>query len=368
MKNLLYVPYLRRESAPAALPNEVLFMDSGMNASQGAAYSSGAQNVPEEQNLWTSPLLPFAPNQAKYVLNDLLQYGDNVGMFGDLQAMAAGMVENERKAVKKRTSRSEMREIDLFELDGFMADELKDEGQDATVKAELEAELVAAKKAEAAQKELNRLQAAQKTLLLAWHLEGSALELDALRDSFSAGRELLLSTMGVEEDELSELMGFAGMGGLPSRTVKGAGQGATLLDDESPDATQSSGFLRQGGIGSLPDQDPFTADLAGSGLDVLRPSWRTLLESMVPFMPEDAALVTCDALMVEAMQDFGVVFNPVEGEACAAELKVLLEVFEGANCHASTAPMWHFLGYKAPVATKPWLDGERTLFAVAFAE
>lgn len=349
MKSLLYVPYLRRESAPTSLPSEVLFMDSGMNAMQGAAYSSGANNSPEEQGaLWTSPRLPFAPDQAKHVLNDLLQYGENVGMFGDLQSMAAGMAENERKLSRMSTTRREMKELELFELDGF-ADEDADAVSDEA-RAQLLAEAKALEEAEAAKKEAQRLEAAQKTLLLAWHLEGSALELDALRDSFTAGRELLMETMGVEEDELSELMGFAGVGGLPSRQgTKGTGS-----------------FLSQDGIGSLPDQDPFTADLAGSGLDVLRPSWRSLLENMLPFMPDDAVLVTSDAAMVEAMQEFGVTFTAVDTDN---KLQAEFELFAGtprAQAQVANGPMWRLLGLKAPVVTKPWLDREFSLIAVAY--
>ncbi len=346
MKDLLYVPYLRRESAPQSLPQNVLFMDCGMNAMQGAAYSSGASNSPEEQGaLWTSPRLPFAPHEAKHVLNDLLQFGHNVGMHGDLQAMAAGMAETERKLSRMSTNRRELKDLELFEVDGFADADLDIEGDDE--RAQLSAEAKALEEAEAAHKELQRLQAAQKTLLLAWHLEGSALELDALRDSFTAGRELLLDTMGVEEDELSELMGFSGMGGLPSRE-----QG-----------TKSGGLLSQSGIGSLPDQDPFTADLAGSGLDVLRPSWRSLLENMVPFMPDDTALITCDASMVEAMQEFGVVFEPADLE----NLQVELELSGGATAHVATGPIWSLLGHKAAVTNKPWLDRVLSLYAVSYA-
>ncbi len=354
MKQLLYVPYLRRESAPQALPSDVLFMDCGMNASQGAAYSSGADNGPAEQGtLWTSPRLPFAPNEAKHVLNDLLQFGHNVGTYGgDIQALAAGMAETNRNAARKSTSRHELRELELFEQDGLAGDELALLGdQEQSV-----AERQALAEAEALQTETERLQSAQKTLLLAWHLEGSALELDALRDSFTAGRELLMDTIGVEEDELSELMGFAGMGGLPSRD-KGANG-------------KSSGLLSQNGIGSLPDQDPFTADLAGSGLDVLRPSWRSLLENMLPFMPDDAALITCDVAMVEAMQEFGVHFEPVSSAGMgelAKNLQVKLEGFDGTTCKSTTGPMWQLLGYKAAVANKPWLDRVLTLYAVVYA-
>lgn len=367
MKDLLYVPYLRRESAPAFLPETVLFLDCGLSTMQGAAYSSGASNSPEEQGaLWTSPRLPFAPNEAKYVLNDLLQYGHNVGMHGDLPAMAAGMAEAERKVAKLSSTRREIKELELFELDGFvdgMENELGGEAsnsQDADLveaRAELRAQAKAAAEAEAVQKEFERLQSAQKTLLLAWHLEGSALELDALRDSFSAGRELLLDTIGVEEDELSELMGFSGMGGLPSRQ-QGVGSGS---------------LLSQSGIGSLPDQDPFTSDLAGSGLDVLRTSWRSLLENMLPFLPENASLVTCDMSMVEAMREFDVVFEPlecnaVECDAVPENLKVKLEGSFKATYQVAQGPMWRLLGHKAPVASKPWLDRELALYAVCVGE
>lgn len=340
MKDLLYVPYLRRESAPAFLPDSVLFLDCGLSTMQGAAYSSGASNSPEEQGaLWTSPRLPFAPNEAKHVLNDLLQYGDNVGMYGDLPAMAAGMAETERKVAKLTSTRREIKELELFELDGFV-DGMADEQDSALAEAE------------ATQKELARLQSAQKTLLLAWHLEGSALELDALRDSFSAGRELLLDTIGVEEDELSELMGFSGMGGLPSRQ-QGVGSGS---------------LLSQSGIGSLPDQDPFTSDLAGSGLDILRTSWRALLENMLPFMPEDSVLVTCDMSMVEAMKEFDVAFESVECGAVPDNLKVKLEGSFKATYQVAQGPMWRLLGHKVPVATKPWLGRELALYAVCVGD
>lgn len=318
---ILYVPHLRRESV-SFCPDCVEFLSSGLAASAkpvGYAKQTSQEDTGCcEEKKWLSPLLPYTPAQAKHVLNDLLSYGLNMGLHGDMQAMAVGMADAQRSTKARRTSRSELRDIDQFEQGLLDKASAKVDDLDAQ------------------EQTLITLQNAQKTLLLAEHLEESAIEIDTLRDHFSHGRESLLDTLGVEED-LTELLG---------------------VEDMS----------------ALPDQEAFTAELLGSGLDVLRPSWRVLLDSMMHFIPKGAVLFTSDATMLEAMHEAGLAFEPMKsadfvamygvGGAHAGHTDLLPD---GAQLMRITAPVWLLLGHKAPIEGRPWLNRMQTLFAVQTA-
>lgn len=278
---VVHVPHLHRELAPACLPAGVLFVSPGLAASAEA-----------EASVWRSPLLPFAPAQSAAVLRDLLHFGTEMGAQGDLQALAAALQD------KPATSnRSEFADIDRFVAsDGA----LEDKGMP---KPTLDAVL----------------QGAQKTLLLAWHLEEHAHELDVLRDRFAATRTSLGDVMGVEDE-----------------------------DD----------------LGALPDLDAFTADLVGEGMDILRPSWRVVLDNMAPFLPEGAALITCDPVMTAALREAGVAFASMS-EAQCVELPEGLRTVLAGKVVCAEAPLWQALGRSGPVAGRPWLDNSYLFVACA---
>ncbi len=163
-----------------------------------------------------------------------------------------------------------------------------------------------------------RLRNAQKTLLLASYLEERARELDALQARFADGRKGLAQVIGVDDG-----------------------------DDDI----------------DLPALDAFTPDLPGSGMDVLRPSWRVVLDNMACFLPEDAALFTCDHVMLAALGDAGVVFEPVSVET--------LRRFEGLDAALAPklvqacVPLWQALGLSGPQAERPWLDREALFIGCA---
>lgn len=272
---LIYVPHLHRECAPSCLPAVVQFLSPGLTAEASPAE-------------WCSPLLPYSPPEARACLRDLLEYGLSVGSEGDLQALAAASED----AVAASSLRGENRALARFASTGEV-------DAASTVSVDLHA---------------HRLRNAQKTLLLAWHIEERARDLDALQERFVSGRKGLAAVIGVDDG------------------------------DEDEEAV------------ALPALDAFSADLPGDGMDVLRPSWRVILDNMAPFLPDDAALFTCDTVMLGALREAGVAFEPATVET--------LRDFEGLN--AALAPklmqaratLWRALGLTAPQAERPWLDRE----------
>lgn len=166
-----------------------------------------------------------------------------------------------------------------------------------------------------------RLRNAQKTLLLASYLEERARELDALQERFADGRKGLAQVIGVEDG-----------------------------DDDF----------------DLPALDAFTPDLPGSGMDVLRPSWRVVLDNMACFLPDDAAFFTCDHVMLAALREAGVGFEPASVE--------MLRNFEGLDAALAPklvqacVPLWQALGLSGPQAGRSWLDREMLFIGCAACE
>ena len=275
---LVYAPHLHRECAPACLPAVVEFLSPGLENAAG-------------QNEWRSPLLPFAPAEARAVLRDLLEYGLSLGKEGDLQALAASMDDGGISTDARR----ERMALEHFASDGRI--------DPAPVSA---AETLSMKH-----------QTAQKTLLLAWHLEERAQELDALRDRFMEGRTGLAGTIGIDDDDIDE----------------------------------------------LPDMPSFSVDLPGEGLDLLRPSWRVVLDNMAPFLPEDGALFTCDSVMLGGLREAGIELGPVTVDILRG-LEGLDAALAPRLVHARTH-LWRALGHGNCPADRPWLAREIFIFGCA---
>ncbi|UZP68150.1 hypothetical protein N1030_04010 [Desulfovibrio mangrovi] len=145
--------------------------------------------------------------------------------------------------------------------------------------------------------------AAQKSLILAWNLESRVHELDALQASFSKTADSFKGLVGVDEEDLEELPGL-------STTV---------------------------------------ASLVGSATDVSRLSWRTVLDAMLRFTPDNAVFVTREERLVAALAELTEMVQPDDDVAGYADS-------ETAGMYRIAA--WTLLGHSTPPENRPWLDRE----------
>lgn len=294
---VLYIPLLHRELAPACLPDGVEFLSAGLPAASSVVGGTSG-NVPVAARAWRSPLLPLSESEARACLAELLDFGLNVGSgpHGDLAAMVAAL-ESAQDEAPFSLGRSELAALEHFASGGAG-------GVDASGASSGSAS------GDPAQAERNQRIAAQKTLILAWHLEERVRELDALKEKFSRSRESLADILGVETDE----------------------------------------ELRE-----LPALDPYSAMLPGSGADIIGPSWRVIVENMSPFLPDGAVLFTCDAEISATLRDGGAAFAPVTVEQVARLCPAWGDKVAKLVVHARL-PLWQVAGRPGPDAARPWLD------------
>ncbi|MDR3043175.1 MAG: hypothetical protein LBU75_02800 [Desulfovibrio sp.] len=300
---VLYIPLLHRELAPACLPEGVAFLSAGLPAAPSVA--GGAPQAPATSPAaapWRSPLLPLSEAEARACLAELLDFGMNVGSgpHGDLAAMVAAL-ESAHDEAPFSLGRSELAALENFASGGPGEKDEKDEKDEKGGGAASE---------DPAQADRNRRIAAQKTLILAWHLEERVRELDALKEKFSRSRESLADILGVETDE----------------------------------------ELRE-----MPALDPYSAMLPGSGADIIGPSWRVIVENMGPFLPDGAVLFTCDAEISATLRDGGAAFSPITAEQAARLCPAWGAKVAKLVVHARL-PLWQVAGRPGPDAARPWLD------------
>ncbi len=288
--SVLYIPLLHRDLAPACLPDGVEFLSAGL---PGAPSVAGGDNAPAAP--WRSPLLPLSESEARACLAELLDFGLNVGSgpHGDLAAMVAAL-ESAQDEAPFSLGRSELAALENFATGGAGASEAS----------------LGSAPGDPAQAERDQRIAAQKTLILAWHLEERVRELDALKEKFSRSRESLADILGVETDE----------------------------------------ELRE-----LPALDPYSAMLPGSGADIIGPSWRIIVENMSPFLPDGAVLFTCDAEISATLRAGGAAFAPVTAEQAARLCPAWGDKVAKLVVHARL-PLWQVAGRPGPDAARPWLD------------
>lgn len=294
--HVLYFPLLHRELAPACLPEGVEFLSPGlppMPALAGAADAAAPAATPP----WRSPLLPLTEGEARACLAELLDFGMNVGAApgGDLAVMVAAL-ESAQGDSPFSLGRDELAALDSFAASG----------------APSAAAAAPADPAHSEDEQRLRRIAAQKTLILAWHLEERARELDLLKDKFARSRENLANILGVESDEE---------------------------------------------MAELPALDPYTALLPGSGADLVGGSWRVVVENMGAFLPDGVTLFTCDAEVAAVLRDGGAAFAPVTPEQAAALCPAWDARIAALVVHARL-PLWRVAGRSAPDAARPWLDRE----------
>lgn len=293
---VLYIPLLHRELAPACLPEGVEFLSAGLPAAPSVA--GGAPQAPANPTAapWRSPQLPLSEAEARACLAELLDFGMNVGSgpHGDLAAMVAAL-ESAHDEAPFSLGRSELAALENFASGGPHEKDGTGGGPAS---------------GDPAQEDRNRRIAAQKTLILAWHLEERVRELDALKEKFSRSRESLADILGVETDE----------------------------------------ELRE-----MPALDPYSAMLPGSGADIIGPSWRIIVENMGPFLPDGAVLFTCDAEISATLRDGGAAFAPVTAEQAASLCPAWGDKVARLVVHARL-PLWQVAGRPGPDAARPWLD------------
>ncbi|GEM_PF-1185200 len=292
---VLYIPLLHRELAPACLPEGVEFLSAGLPAAPTVAGGAPRDAAnPPAVSAWRSPLLPLSEAEARTCLAELLDFGMNVGSgpHGDLAAMVAAL-ESAQDEAPFSLGRSELAALESFAADGAVGGAAPGSPTD-----------------DPALTDRNRRIAAQKTLILAWHLEERVRELDALKEKFSRSRESLADILGVETDE----------------------------------------ELRE-----LPALEPYSAMLPGSGADIIGPSWRVIVENMGPFLPDGAVLFTCDAEISATLRDGGAAFAPVTAEQAARLCPAWGDKVAKLVVHARL-PLWQVAGRPGPDAARPWLD------------
>jgi len=287
---VLYIPLLHRELSPPCLPDGVEFLSPGLPAAPSVTGTAPRSDSDAAIPAWRSPLLPLSEPEARACLAELLDFGLNVGSgpHGDLAAMVAAL-ESSHDEAPFSLGRSELAALEGFASDGAVAGAASEDPAEVLRRQRI---------------------AAQKTLILAWHLEERVRELDALKEKFSRSRESLADILGVETDE----------------------------------------ELRE-----LPALDPYSAMLPGSGADIIGPSWRVIVENMGAFLPDGAVLFTCDAEISATLRDGGAAFAPVSAEQAASLCPAWGDKVARLVVHARL-PLWQVAGRPGPDAARPWLD------------
>lgn len=86
----------------------------------------------------------------------------------------------------------------------------------------------------------------------------------------------------------------------------------------------------------------------------LRFDWRTLLQNMALFLPDDAVLCCREPSMIADLKASGLCRHPLphpQGDSGSAQ--------DGTLVFGETLPLWRLLGLPASQPGKPWLDVER---------
>ena len=156
---------------------------------------------------------------------------------------------------------------------------------------------------------------AQMVLLLAVGLEERVAELKALDDRLNESWRGMAESLGLEEDD----------------------------DERLPHIMD---------VVPAPDAGPLASRLEEFGL-----SWPLLLESVLCFLPEDAALLVGDPSLIAAWRDMGLDLTPM------AEPPQGLE-----NALSGRAPGHRWSGRDRVPEDRPWLASERTVICVAAPE
>lgn len=146
----------------------------------------------------------------------------------------------------------------------------------------------------------------QKVLLLVWSREERLLELSGLEERFQRAESALKAALG--ESDAEEL--------------------------------------------------PTPVDAADTKLPEVVP-WRIVLDAVLPFLPEDAVLLSADETMAAELRDAGML-QPLPEDRAVHFREWPGEVLEGLM-HVCL-PAWRLAGRSGPLADRPWLEREVELF------
>lgn len=194
----IYVPALRRERVPRALPDTVLFMDPGLPQTASAP------------GFFSPRTYPFSREQAAGVLAELLAVGESLDLTTPAASLAARVSGTDSAATVQR----EQAALARFAAGGTRPVEPPDGMQASDPPGE------------------NPNVAAQKVLLLAWDLETRLLEIASLhKEVAEAVRPLAENLYGNDDAALRDLVA-----GLPN-ALPGALSGdiADLPETLEPD-------------------------------------------------------------------------------------------------------------------------------------
>lgn len=327
---IFYVPALHRLAAPDDLPPQAAFFPASLPASRpgqaaeeqpqtmtGQASGEerpdrqGGPDKAEEERRRAESLaalmLPLDFAEAGAMLADMLRQGEEHAAGGALKQMAAlGAAYGHDLSL-----RAEM--ADLARFVGTGAD-----GGDAGGGPGLEA----ASGDQLAEKRRRALVDCQKVLLLAHYLEERALEIAALGARAMAAEAALLSALGDDGAELSE--------------------------EPFADVSETAG------------NGPASACQATSFALSFGASWQSVVDAVLPFLPEEAVLLTCDPNMIGDLREAGLLL-PLPAErapfALAGPWPPKRELW-----HASL-PAWRLVGRRGPLAERPWLERVLEIYA-----
>lgn len=262
MRKIIYVPTLHSSLAPQGLPEDLLFMFPGLDASPDGCFT------PEG--------LPFSPREARQILTEMLALGLGFDSYGDLKLMAGqGWLESEEK--RKEKLRGENAALEEFAKSGSVAS-----GNEWT-RAASAGDLSGTSQAE-------QFMNAQKALLLAWEHEESIVSMRELESKIAEGESRLLGSLGDGTQKVAPVQNFPPARPEYSwRIVLDAmsaflPNGATLFTAFGPmiDDLRSQGMLEPM-PGNLAEELPdWPEELVSSLLTASAPMWRILGYASLP--------------------------------------------------------------------------------------
>ncbi len=279
------VPYLHGASIPQ-LPPGVTVFPVGLPSS-----AAGGKLDKDPARSAVLAAFPLAPREAAAALEDLTRLGDELASGGILLQTAAGNAAGGGGVSGYRAG--ERAALDVFAATGDIPEGVPD--WDA--KACPDPRAIARARVEC-----------QKTLLLAWQLEGRNLEIRTLEQGLSLSNASLRAALG------------EGDGGDPAQ-----------------------------GDAAAPEGD-------GEALP-----WRLVLEAMMPFVPGDCRLLAADAAMTFDLMEAGLLEPLPEDRAalCAGWPGEFVSGLLWAGL-----PVWKLTGKRGEDPARPWLSRRVEIFAV----
>lgn len=173
---LICVPTMHEALSPAALPEDVLFIDPGLG---GAAAAS---------RLYTPSNLPFSGKEARGILDEMLGLGRALASGGELKNLAGAELLARQLEQSGKATRDELLALRQFVQNGHTREQ-RDQACGLS--------------------HADQLKAAQKVLLLGWELERNSLDIMKTEELVERGRNALRQSLGEGMSDPDELSGEA---------------------------------------------------------------------------------------------------------------------------------------------------------------